>query len=39
MLAEAVKKFWEDIGGMNDLFTPGENVVSIERKNLSGMDE
>ncbi len=39
MLAEAVKKFWEDIGGMNDLFTPGENVVSLERKNLSGMDE
>ena len=39
MLTEAVKKFWEDIGGMNDLFTPGENVVSLEHKNLSGMDE
>ena len=39
MLAEAVKKFWEDVGGMNDLFTPGGNVVSLECKNLSGMDE
>jgi hypothetical protein len=23
---------------MNDLFTPGENVVSLERENLSGID-
>jgi hypothetical protein len=39
MLAEAVKKFWEVIGGMNDTFAMGKNVVSLEFKNLSGMDK
>jgi hypothetical protein len=37
-MAEAVKEFWEDIGGMNEEFMPGENVISLEHKDLSGID-
>ena len=37
-MAEAVKEFWEDIGGVNEEFMPGENVISLEHKDLSGID-
>jgi hypothetical protein len=28
-MAEAVKEFWEDIGGVNEKFVPSENVISL----------
>ncbi len=37
-MTEDMKEYLEDIGGVNEVFMPGENFISLEHNDLSGID-